>query len=35
MCLNLRSASVSMEELSVQGDLTYTEYPVQILDTLT
>jgi hypothetical protein len=24
-----------MEELSVQGDLTYTEYPVKILDTLT
>jgi hypothetical protein len=23
-----------MEELSVQGDLTYTEYPVKILDTL-
>jgi hypothetical protein len=24
-----------MEELSVQGDLTYTEYPTKILDTLT
>jgi hypothetical protein len=24
-----------MEELSVQGDLTYTEYPIKILDTLT
>jgi hypothetical protein len=24
-----------MKELSVQGDLTYTEYPVKILDTLT
>jgi hypothetical protein len=24
-----------MEELSVRGDLTYTEYPVKILDTLT
>jgi hypothetical protein len=24
-----------MEELSVQGDLTYTEYLVKILDTLT
>jgi hypothetical protein len=23
-----------MEELSVQGDLTYTEYPIKILDTL-
>jgi hypothetical protein len=24
-----------MEELSVQGDLTYTEHPIKILDTLT
>jgi hypothetical protein len=24
-----------MEEISVQGDLTYTEYPIKILDTLT
>jgi hypothetical protein len=24
-----------MEELSVQGDLTYTEYPMKTLDTLT
>jgi hypothetical protein len=24
-----------MKELSVQGDLTYTEYPIKILDTLT
>jgi hypothetical protein len=24
-----------MEELSVQGDLTYMEYPIKILDTLT
>jgi hypothetical protein len=24
-----------MEELSVQGDLTYTEYPTKITDTLT
>jgi hypothetical protein len=24
-----------MEELSVHGDLTYTEYPIKILDTLT
>jgi hypothetical protein len=24
-----------MEELSVQGDLTYTEYPIKILDILT
>jgi hypothetical protein len=24
-----------MEELSVQGDLTYTEYPIKFLDTLT
>jgi hypothetical protein len=37
----LRSVSVSMgkqlpmEELSVHGDLTYTEHPTKILDTLT
>jgi hypothetical protein len=24
-----------MEDLSVQDDLTYTEYPINILDTLT
>jgi hypothetical protein len=24
-----------MDELSIQGDLTYTEYPIKILDTLT
>jgi hypothetical protein len=24
-----------MEELSVQGDLTYTEHPIKIIDTLT
>jgi hypothetical protein len=24
-----------MEEFSVQGDLTYTEYPIKIIDTLT
>jgi hypothetical protein len=24
-----------MDELSVQGDLTYTEYPINIIDTLT
>jgi hypothetical protein len=24
-----------MDDLSVQGDLTYTEYPIKILDTLT
>jgi hypothetical protein len=24
-----------MEELSVQGNLTYTEYPIKIIDTLT
>jgi hypothetical protein len=24
-----------MEELSVQGDLIYTEYPIKVLDTLT
>jgi hypothetical protein len=37
--LNSRSVSVSLrnsyEELSVHGDLTYTEYPIKIIDTLT
>jgi hypothetical protein len=34
-CLHVPEEQLSMEELSVQGDLTYTEYPVKILDTLT
>jgi hypothetical protein len=41
MCLNLRNVSVSpkksyqWKDLSVQEDLTYVEYPIRILDTLT
>jgi hypothetical protein len=34
-CLRVLEEQLPMEELSVQGDLTYTEYPVKILDTLT
>jgi hypothetical protein len=34
-CLRVPEEQLLMEELSVQGDLTYTEYPVKILDTLT
>ena len=34
-CLCVPEEQLSMEELSVQGDLTYTEYPIKILDTLT
>jgi hypothetical protein len=34
-CLCVREEQLPMEELSVQGDLTYTEYPTKILDTLT
>jgi hypothetical protein len=34
-CLRVPEEQLPMEELSVQGDLTYTEYPVQIIDTLT
>jgi hypothetical protein len=33
-CLRVPEEQLPMEELSVQGDLTYTEYPVKILDTL-
>jgi hypothetical protein len=33
--LRVPEEQLPMEELSVQGDLTYTEYPVKILDTLT
>jgi hypothetical protein len=33
--LHVPEEQLPMEELSVQGDLTYTEYPVKILDTLT
>jgi hypothetical protein len=34
-CLRIPEKQLPMEELSVQGDLTYTEYPIKILDTLT
>jgi hypothetical protein len=34
-CLRVPEERLPMEELSVQGDLTYTEYPIKILDTLT
>ena len=34
-CLRVPEEQLPMEELSVQGDLTYTEYPVKIPDTLT
>jgi hypothetical protein len=34
-CLCVPQEQLPMEELSVQGDVTYMEYPVKILDTLT
>jgi hypothetical protein len=34
-CLRFPEELLPMEELSVQGDLTYIEYPIKILDTLT
>jgi hypothetical protein len=34
-CLRVPEEQLPMEELSVQGDLNYTEYPIKILDTLT
>jgi hypothetical protein len=34
-CLHVPEKQLPMEELSVQSDLTYREYPVKILDTLT
>jgi hypothetical protein len=34
-CLRVPEEHLPMEDLSVQGVLTYTEYPVKILDTLT
>jgi hypothetical protein len=34
-CLRVPEEQLPMEEISVQGDLTYTEYPIKILDTLT
>jgi hypothetical protein len=34
-CLRVPEEQLSIEELSVQDDLTYIEYPIKILDTLT
>jgi hypothetical protein len=34
-CLRVPKEQLLMEELGVQGDLTYTEYPIKILDTST
>jgi hypothetical protein len=34
-CLRIPGEQLPMEDLSVQDDLTYTEYPIKILDTLT
>jgi hypothetical protein len=34
-CLRVPEEQLPMEELSVHGDLTYTEYPIKIIDTLT
>jgi hypothetical protein len=34
-CLRVLEEQLPMEELSVQGDLTYVEHPIKILDTLT
>jgi hypothetical protein len=34
-CLRVPEEQLPMEDLSIQEDLTYTEYPIKILDTLT
>ena len=34
-CLRVHVEQLPMKELSVQGGLTYTEYPIKILDNLT
>jgi hypothetical protein len=34
-CLRVPEQQLPMEELSVQGDLTYTEYPIKIIGALT
>jgi hypothetical protein len=34
-CLRVLEEQLLMEQLSVQGDLTYTEYPIKIIDILT
>ena len=33
-CIRVPEEQLPMEELSVQGNLSYTEYPIKILDTL-
>jgi hypothetical protein len=33
-CLRVPEEHLPMEEISVQGDLTYTEHPMKIIDTL-
>jgi hypothetical protein len=34
-CLRVPEEQLPMEELNVEGDLTYAEYPIKILDILT
>jgi hypothetical protein len=34
-CLRVPEEQLPLEDLSVQDDLTYAEYPTKILDTLT
>jgi hypothetical protein len=34
-CLRVLKEQLPMEEFSVQDDMTYTEYPIKIIDTLT
>jgi hypothetical protein len=34
-CIRIPEEQLPMEELSGYGDLTYTEYPIKIIDTLT
>jgi hypothetical protein len=34
-CLRVLEEQLPMEELIVQGDLTYTKHPIKIIDTLT
>ena len=33
-CLRVPEERLPMEDLGVQGDLTYTEYPIKIINTL-
>ena len=33
-CLRVPKEQLPMEELGLQGDLTYTEHPIKIIDTL-